>query len=573
MNNKHYIYRVYRNGVYKGAWGDDVLNDFDYSQEINSTGSAITVILGRPADSYGEGTDIDFNNTVKIYVVDDEAPNGQLIFQGYISSYKPVFDNSERVEVEIVGFGATLENYMIETGEVVDVNQNSQNANSNYIILAPKTTEGRIIQSFTVGAGITKQSSIEFKLGATSSYDIGTMILCEVFTSLADAQNTGSPNLLVSASVAIDSLSPTSFRFSFATSATVTPGAVYYARLRSTTMLGSGGSGTLGGGIKVYYDNTAPYSGGTLYVNQSGSWVNTGFDAYIKTYQASGNTTAPFASVDPSAILRTIIDNYNAQGGEITYTPSSIDNTNSTVTYQFNTNTVLEGVNKCLTLAPPGWYWYIDQANNVLHFHKIASRADHEIVLGKHIQNLSVEKRTQELANIIYFVGGPTGGVNLFLKTVLQTSVDIYGRRAIRITDRNVTSSATAIIISNSYLTNKGQVTLRVDLDILDNGGQASSILGFNIESLTLGQMITLFGFGPKTAVSLWDVALWDVAKWDFDITDLSSLIIQITRLDYSPDKVHLSLSTTPPDVTKRIEDIKRNLDQTNTLNNPVAPS
>lgn len=590
--NKHFIYRVYKNNVYKGLW-KNVISEFAYDQDINSAGSAVVVRLGYAADSFSEGSLVDFNNQVKVYVVDDENPNGLLLFQGFVMNYKPIYGPPEYVEVTLMGYGATLDDFIIETGEAVDVSQPSYDTS----VGAGQGSESaltnnfnRIWQSFTVGGSVTKLSAVEMVMAAgdiltngdtdifnfsivlsnhaSPSY-VGDTIICEVFSSQADAEAAGSPNLVASASLPILTESPQAYKFTFAAPVTVTPGAVYYARLRSPNAYN-----TPFNQFYVYYHSTAPYSGGQMRRSVPGNtWSAVSGDAYIKTYSSTGSTTSPYSSQDPSAILRSILDNYAAQGGSITYTGSSIDTTNTSVTYQFNANTVLEGVNACLKLAPVGWYWYIDQATNVLHFHQRAQTASKKMVLGKHIVNLSVDKRIQELINIIYFIGGVVGSTNLYQKYTLQTSVDLYGRRALKIVDRNVTSAATAQIIANSYLTDKSQVTLRVDFEIVDNGGQAASILGFNLESLTLGETISFKGFGVGSGGTLWDVALWDVGKWDFDITDLSSVIIQITRLQYSADKVHLSLSTIPPDVTKRIEDVRRNVDQLNSADNPSAPS
>jgi hypothetical protein len=49
--------------------------------------------------------------------------------------------------------------------------------------------------------------------------------------------------------------------------------------------------------------------------------------------------------------------------------------------------------------------------------------------------------------------------------------------------------------------------------------------------------------------------------------------LLQITSIDRTPDKVSLRLDSLPPTVSHRIEDIKRNLDNLQTINNPDVPS
>lgn len=583
-NPKTYVYHSYKNSVFKGIL-TNVISDFAKQQEINSAGSTITVVLGSPADSYSEGSLIDFNNDIQIYEIDDGNPNGSLIFRGFIVNYKPVFtsDNKENVQLTIMGYGATLNDYIIESGEAVDVNQNSNDGNTSAVLGVDGHTGSftDVIQSFTVGGGITKLSAVEFYLAGHQIDDLGNSAFLQVFTSQSDAEGGGTSSVIATALQTINSLTATAYKFTFATPVTITPGNRYWCRLsyNSNDHL-PGGIGDPGyvGQIDVYYNSTKPLSAETMEtVKYNGvSWnapVSVTGSTYIKTYSSSGATTSVYSSQDPSAILKSIIDNYNLQGGKITYTPASIDSTNTQVSYTFNCNTVYEGIQKCLQMAPVGWYFYIDEINNVLHFHKISGSATHTFTMSKNIQNLSVEKRAQDIVNVVYFIGGPTGGVNLYNKYVQQTSVDIYGRHAIRYTDNNVTQSSTAQIIANSILSNQGQVELRIEMDILDDGGQGPLGLGFDIESVTLGESISFRSMGASSGGSLWDVAKWDINKWDFDITDLSSVVVQVTRIDYTPDVLHLALSTVPPDITKRVQDIYRNLQQVNNLSNPTTPS
>jgi len=75
---KRFEYKVYdSDGNYIEAW-QDVISDFSYSQEINSAGSDVEIILARPADNFGENVSVKFNNEVKVYVYDQDTPSGLL---------------------------------------------------------------------------------------------------------------------------------------------------------------------------------------------------------------------------------------------------------------------------------------------------------------------------------------------------------------------------------------------------------------------------------------------------------------------------------------------------------------
>jgi glycine cleavage system regulatory protein len=62
-------------------------------------------------------------------------------------------------------------------------------------------------------------------------------------------------------------------------------------------------------------------------------------------------------------------------------------------------------------------------------------------------------------------------------------------------------------------------------------------------------------------------------AYWDYNIYNLSSLQVQIQRIDYHENYVTLQASTMMVDVNKRIEDINRNLEALQNANNPDVPT
>ena len=278
--------------------------------------------------------------------------------------------------------------------------------------------------------------------------------------------------------------------------------------------------------------------------------------------ESAGNTTIAHNSKDPSQIIKDILDAYN---GDIGYTAGTIDMTGTTVSYTFNTNTVKEGIDKCVQLAPAGWYYYVDQATNLLHFHELANTPDHVVEIGRNIEDLSIEKNIEPIINTLYFSGG--GSPVLYKKYTNSTSITNYGVRAFRYKDARVTLTGTADIIANRIL--QGSPEILVEVTIIDSN---LNDLGYDIESIKIGETIKI-GSSGIGASSLYDVATFDTSPYDYDLTNLSSITFQVTSKTTVGDKLTLSLSTTPPDITKRISDIYRNLKGIENENNPTAPS
>jgi hypothetical protein len=430
MALKKYLYKVFdSNNVYITNW-NDVISEFEYTQEINTGGSAVEISLGRTSDplrnesgalltedgdtfiteggdtitavsetsnATGFGTDVALNNNVEIYVVygesgtriteaddtritedgdtrvvDSGAPSGRIIFKGYISKIISQYGQSETLQVTLLSHGAELDNYLIESGT---------------------------------------------------------------------------------------------------------------------------------------------------------------------------DTQITYNSYDPSNILKDVINKYRSAGGIVSFDSTTIETTGSTVSYLIKVNTALEAIDRCLKLAPTDWYWYLDQGTNLINFRAKPTIPSHTFVLGKHIENFSVEQHIEDITNVVYFSGGDIGGgVNLFNKYTDTTSISNYRRGLEKISDNRVTDDTSAQIISESEINRKKNPIYRSSITILDTA--------YNIEDIVVGQLVAFDGFGNF----------------------IDDLTLQITSLRYSPDFVTMQLGSNLPAVSKRVEDIKRQLHQKDVESNPSAP-
>jgi hypothetical protein len=574
---KTYIYKVYSSAnVYIKTWsGPDVASELGFSQDLNSPGTEVAVVLNRVADSFGEGTDIDLGNRVKIYVVDNDLPNGQLIFQGFISNYQPVYGPNEHVEVTLLGFGAELDNYVIELGESTYLSQNSTNE-TEYIGMDDSlgvTPNQAIAQTVQFTENVTISAIEILQARGTTSVHSPVTIRCDVYASDVTASSpfsSGSPVLsgaIATKTLTTQDVSATALKFLFDTAFTIPANTAYsfvFTIPESARPAYGYDAVTLSRSSLNSYANGAFLKASETGTGRFSAIANR--DLWFNLYKTSGNSTSPFVSRDPGAIMRSIMDDYISKGGTLSYDASTIELTGTTVSYTFNTNTTLEGIKKCLEMAPAGWYWYVDQATNMVHFHKKTSTLEHKFTLGKDITSLVPQRRIEDIVNTIYFTGASTLTPRKYTRTA---SVTAYGTKLMRYIDQRITVAATADTIAQSILDNRAAPEARVEIEVADSNAQS---LGYDIESVTVGDIV---GFRAVEAYdsNLWDVAQWDVAMWDYNVKQLGTLILQIVRLEYSPGSLKLFLSTTPPDVNKRIEDINRALTASQTANNAATPT
>lgn len=310
-------------------------------------------------------------------------------------------------------------------------------------------------------------------------------------------------------------------------------------------------------------------------INETSETLNITLFSYVAQLQrmilrdGSGNTTLAYNSYDPAVILRDVIDKLRAQGCELTYTNLTIPLTNTEVSYTFNANSGKECFDKVIELCPVGWFWRVDP-NNVVYLQPMNIFADHEFTLGLEVEKLKTYRRVEDLVNQVLFIGG--GSPALFRKYNNTSSIDTYGLYEKKIVDQRVTVVATASIISNREINTKKDPEIRSTFDIIDNNGPSGR--GYDIETVQVGETLKVNGLSAGTrTVTYWDQALWDTNVWDQTLSTSAADVIQIISVQYAPDFIRIEASSRLPQIAKRIEDIQRNLEVTQSIENPSAPT
>lgn len=319
--------------------------------------------------------------------------------------------------------------------------------------------------------------------------------------------------------------------------------------------------------------------------NESEEYIEIVLFSYLSELQSfilkdgAGNTTVSYLSQDPSTILKSLITNYRKDSTKLKYTTASIDTTATTVSYTFKYKTYKECIDKNLELAPGFWYWYLN-ANNVLHFHKSDfDTTDHDLFVGQQLKSITVLKKAEDLYNVVYFSGGDQGGEDyLYKKYTRSGSITDYSTREKKLQDERVTVEGTADQVAGSFLDEHDHPEATVDIEVVDNNisntdTASDEIQGYDIESIKPGDMIGIHDPRSSSAFTLWDRAVWDSDAWDFLLTKGLGLPMVVISIQYRYRSAMIKCSTRFPEVTKRIEDINRNLDEKTSENVPAVPT
>lgn len=286
---------------------------------------------------------------------------------------------------------------------------------------------------------------------------------------------------------------------------------------------------------------------------------------------SSGNTGIDYLSYDPTEIVASVIDLFRADVDRIYWTDNTMQLTGSEISLSFNANTVREAIDSILKGTPEGWWWRVDPDGG-FYWKPMSVVADHTFIWGKHIESMNMEKTIEDLVNRIYFVGGtPFGAEQIFIKEERSDSIARFLPSAQKMIDQRVTISGTATTKTARVFNAFSGPAVRATLTILDNNG-GNPDRGYDIESIKPGQMMQIRNLDNTGTETRWDVGQWDTDYWDGDIKNLTQEAMQIMSVDYKPDMVTVEVSSRQPEVSKRIEDINRNMEATATEGIPFSP-
>ena len=125
FQNKTFYYKIFNSlGAFLTIWSTEVSSDPSFKSVINGGLSELNINLARSFNSINENNsdrDINFRNTVELWISDKEQGSGIKIYSGFISDYSPYLDNnSEYIKVTCLGYVADL-----EASDFVDTNGNT----------------------------------------------------------------------------------------------------------------------------------------------------------------------------------------------------------------------------------------------------------------------------------------------------------------------------------------------------------------------------------------------------------------------------------------------------------------
>jgi hypothetical protein len=402
-------------------------------------------------------------------------------------------------------------------------------------------------QTFQTGSGQTNIAAIDLKLGGAGDTGLTHTVLVSLHSSASEATILGQASRVITGDG-----SAHVYKFVFPSPIEISASTTYFFSVRIGGS--SGGSAILAYKASNVYANGVNYDryntggkGGTVRdwttPPNSSVGMSTG-DLYFVTYNSGGETTAVFTDADPTAdMIKTAMDNYISSGGNITYDDADIEATGEAVDYTFIGATVFAGIQKALQMCPAGYYWTVDPGTNKLSVKNMSDTADIVITKGKDINVLELSASIENVKNDIPFSGGLVSGSNLYKRYTNQESINEWGRGYDPQSDNRVTIADTMDQLGTTRLAIEKDEQYQTSVTLLD----AKTDITLCKPGMTIG----FAGFGPT----------------------VDALVLMIVSLEYTPDTAKLGLGSLPPRTVVTLDQINRELDALQTVDNPDAPS
>ena len=479
----------------------------------------------------------------ELIMFEDGYPLGRNIFTGYLSQWELLFGDGENIVANLLSHSKELDNIMLETEDVVAMEHGTRASTVSYGISGGGPTDLiRLAQVFRYTGATGARGRL--RLWGWPGWGSDIPITVSVYAGT----NPASPGALVTTMSGFIEADPDSFRANtfidlYFDPATFTNGSDYIM------FIDNDGPGKTGGNPTYpanFYTSSVNVSNGSLwYIGTVDipSWTDSGTDLWFEIYTLGGATTRTFNSLDPSAILKQILDYAALRGARVSYDNTTIESTDTVVSITFKTNTIAEAIAAVLKTAPADWYYYYDYGENKLHFHPRPTEPAHYYTKGRDVVKLKIKRTIEKLINDVYFTGGgsPTP---LFIRKTDQGRINTWRRALAKLSDNRVTVQATGEVLSQAEIDQYGDALYSGDLMVV-------RVEDFRIEDVTVGELSGFISFG----------ALVD------------ALALQNMSLTYHPDYLDIVLDILTPAVPKRIEDIKRNLEQLEHANDPTSPT
>jgi hypothetical protein len=252
----------------------------------------------------------------------------------------------------------------------------------------------------------------------------------------------------------------------------------------------------------------------------------------LYSHATSGLTTtsASQGAADIGLMMRTVIDRYQAETGDlrIFYIKTDIPDTGTTATFSFEQKTYRNAIDDLKQLSPADVYWYVDETGRV-SFKTKPAKPTHRFVFGKHFIDVDVTRSLETVRNVLLLWNGDTSSP-IYKHYEDAASIALYGRRTAAFNNYGVDDANAADLIGAKFLAENSVPETKVVCEIADNNGGEE---GYDIETIQPGDTCSFVGFSSGLADIFRDNMLITKVTYALDKVQVEVEIVKSTLVDF----------------------------------------
>lgn len=535
---------------------ENMLTELGY----NIAGSVVTPI------GLGEGTNIDTNinidtivrygewmpwltedgNTVttedsRVIVVADGYPDGRNMFSGYISQWELSAANTDStVNATILSHSQELSNIMLKT-EAEPAYWHRPNRLERVRLGSLRNGYVRaVMQTIQITTGSKTVGGIELYdvIAPGTRGDVLAGMTTRVKVFIIDG-GIGSANFVAEGVAEIpvqEYQQPIPSLFvKFKKPVRMTSGKQYQIIINAE---GGSKSPHFPYPLEVGIDRAATFSTGAGYESIQGInnpwWHDRGWDLAFTLYEEPNNYKRTFFSQDPSLILMTLLDFAKKEGARVGYTRETIEMTGTVVTLRFNDVTTIESaIASVFKSMPADWHYYYDPATNYVHAHPRPEEVTTKMQRGKNVVGRAqLIKTIEQMVNDVAFIGGDKpDGTTLVVFASDTESIAMHRRGFKKLSDGRFKDEESAKLVVQAEIDRGKNPVFTGEATLADKK--------CGLLDLKMGTLAQYQGFSKV----------------------MDTPIMQIVAITHRIETVDIKFNILRPRMAKRIQDLKRNLD------------
>lgn len=552
MAAKRFLYKIYNSaGTYITTW-KDVVSDLQFKTAVFSGVGEFNIVLARTIKSFGENSDVAFNNQVKVYAFDADAPTGTLVATGRITRYTPdLSGRDETLTVTCLGYVHELTFLPYVSGTNLRFTKSAMD---------PSLMFKDVFDISTAAGGHADYDGSSVDLtGLSETYEFNALTCFDALKKIIE-------------------LCPSEWYWYIGADN------VAYLKQKAATATHTFTLGKSVVALKAEKNiedvvNRIYFTGGivpTTYIDQS---------------QATQDTTQAVGTSAAQKVGQSFVAGKGAISG--VRLMKYADNGTPTIKLSLAIYTDLNGSpNDKLTSREITTEWAAlasaAYGDFELPSQDLVEGATYWAVLEVSAADASNYFNTRRINAGAYASGtckiyngsawsAPGGDLyfatfypaNLFKVYEDTVSQGLYGLQAMFKEDERITNEDSMDAIADSILDIKVYPEVRMTLKVADNANNAR---GYDIETIKPGDTCYIRNL-VDSDYSKWDIATWDVSYWDRSLGNVQELLAQIQSVQYNPDFVIIEVSTRPPRIAETLEEIDRDIRAAKVNDNPDAPS